>query len=74
MSLVSTGVTALLVVAGVAAGVVIGVKLTKSAVQSGVDDTADKVIRMIGGDPTTGYGRVAHTIVDAFAGSALNNG
>lgn len=70
----STGVTALLVVAGVGVGFAIGVKLTKSAVQSGVDDTADKVIRMIGGDPTTGYGRVAHTIVDTFAGSALNNG
>lgn len=74
MSVVTLGWTAALVVAGVGAGVWIGVKLTKDAVQSGVDDSADKVIRAIGGDPTTGYGHVAHTIVDAFAGNALENG
>jgi hypothetical protein len=74
VSVVTLGWTAALVVAGVGAGVWIGVKLTKDAVQSGVDDSADKVIRAIGGDPTTGYGHVAHTIVDAFAGNALENG
>ena len=68
----SGAATAALVAVGVVAGVAIGIKLTKDAVHSGVDDAGDKVIRMIGGDPTTGYGRVAHTIVDAFAGSALN--
>jgi hypothetical protein len=70
----SLGTTALLVAAGVGVGVYIGVRLTKNAVQSGVDDAGDKVIRLVGGDPASGYGRVAHTIIDAFAGSALSNG
>lgn len=70
----SLGTTALLVAAGVGVGVYIGVRLTKSAVQSGVDDAGDKVIRLVGGDPANGYGRVAHTLIDAFAGSALHNG
>jgi hypothetical protein len=62
----------LLVGAGLAVGVFIGVKLTKGAVRSGVDDAADKVIRLVGGDPQGGYGKAAHTIIDMFAGSALD--
>lgn len=70
----STGSTVLLVAAGLGVGVYIGVRLTKSAVRGGVDDAGDRVIRAIGGDPNVGYGRVAHTIIDQFAGTALQNG
>jgi hypothetical protein len=68
----SAGVTALLVAAGVGVGIAIGVHMTKSAVESGAVGAADSVIRAIGGDPLTGYGRVAHTIIDQFATGALN--
>ena len=70
----SIGATALVAAVALGAGVYIGVRLTKSAVQSGVDDAGDKVIRLVGGDPASGYGRVAHTIMDAFVGKALDNG
>ncbi len=68
----STGTTALLVVAALGAGVLIGVKLTKSAVEDGVVGAGDKVIRAIGGNPSSGYGHVAHTIIDAFAAKVLD--
>lgn len=68
----STTGAALLAAAALGAGVFIGVQLTKAAVKDGTVDAGDKVIRAIGGDPKTGYGRVAHTIMDAFVGSALN--
>lgn len=67
----STTATVVLVAAALGAGVYVGVKLTKAGVLSGVDDAADKVIRMVGGDPTKGYGRVAHTLIDQFGGGLL---
>jgi len=70
----STGTTVLLMAGALGAGVWIGVKLTKNAVQGGVTDAADKVIRAVGGDPMNGYGRVAHTIMDSFAAKVLENG
>jgi hypothetical protein len=70
----STGATVVLVAVALGAGVYVGVQLTKRGVQSGVDDAADGVIRAIGGDPKSGYGRVAHTLIDTFAGGVLGNG
>ncbi|HEY7541610.1 MAG TPA: hypothetical protein VIF11_15805 [Methylomirabilota bacterium] len=68
----STGATVLIAAVALGAGVYIGVQLTKQGVQEGVVGAGDKVIRAIGGDPASGYGHVAHTIIDAFAGEALN--
>jgi hypothetical protein len=62
----------LLVGAGLAVGVWIGVQLAKGQVRAGVDDGADRMIRLVGGDPAGGYGKVAHTLIDQFAGSVLN--